>query len=382
MIPPDTDLPDPEAWSNADDVELLRRIGDADEAALGALYDQWSHALYSLVLSLLGDPDEAEDVVEETFWHAWQNAGSYEPSSGAVSTWLLTMGRRRTLDRLRARDATTSTMVTDLGHDDSHDHLEAAPPARMNPGRSAGIRSRLVMRARAERETWAAPGTGRPDLMRGVASLTGLGHKTTPSAQRAITGETRRVTPAHASEAVPAQTTVPSKALNWYAIAATVALIATAVQLARVSADRREVAVRLAATDTLAPVADSLEAMLRQKEAIVTAISGPDVTVVPLTNRTAQRPLGRMMWNRTANDWVMLTYGLRQPREGMTYQVWLVTDNAHIPVGTFAPDNSGNAIVHIKHDLQREVLRSIAVTEEPEGGVASPTGPMVVAGAA
>ncbi len=259
-------------------------------------------------------------------------------------------------------------------------HLVA--PARMNRGRSAGIRSRLVMRARAERETRSAPVTGRPDLMRGVASLTGLGHMTTPSAQRAITGETKRVTPAQTSEPVLAPINVPSKALNWYAVAATVAFIATAVQLGRVSADKREVASRLAATDTLAPVADSLQAMLQRKEAIVTAISGPDVTVVPLTNRTTRRPLGSMMWNRASSDWVMLAYGLRQPREGMIYQVWLVTDNAHISAGIFSPDNSGNAVVHMKHDLQRDALRSIAVTEEPEGGVTSPTGPMVVAGSA
>ncbi len=103
MIPPDRDLSYSEARSNADDVELLRRIGDADEAALGALYDQWSHALYSLVLNLVRDPDEAEDIVEETFWQAWRHAGSYEPSRGAVSTWLLTIGRRNALDRLRAR---------------------------------------------------------------------------------------------------------------------------------------------------------------------------------------------------------------------------------------------------------------------------------------
>ncbi len=254
--------------------------------------------------------------------------------------------------------------------------------SRLNRGRSAGIRSRLVMRARAERETRSAPGIGRPDLTRGVASLTGLGHKATPSAQRAVTGEVKRFTPAHTADAVAAQTNVPSKALNWYAIAATVALIATAVQLVRVSADKREVAGWLAATDTLAPVADSLEATLRRKEAIVAAISGPDVVVLPLTNRTAQRPLGRVMWNRSSNDWVMLTYGLRQPGEGMMYQVWLVTDNTHIPAGSFRPDTNGNAVMHVKHDLQRAVLRAITVTEEPERGVTSPTGPVVAGGAA
>ena len=56
-----------------------------------------------------GDPDEAEDVVEETFWQAWRKAGSYEPSRGAVSTWLLTIDGRKALDRLRAKSAAVKT---------------------------------------------------------------------------------------------------------------------------------------------------------------------------------------------------------------------------------------------------------------------------------
>lgn len=92
-----------EIRSNAEDVALIRRMCDADETALGALYDRWVRSLYSLVFHLLKDADEAEDVVEETFWQAWRKASSYEPSRGAVSTWLLTIGRRRALDRLRAK---------------------------------------------------------------------------------------------------------------------------------------------------------------------------------------------------------------------------------------------------------------------------------------
>jgi RNA polymerase sigma-70 factor, ECF subfamily len=84
-------------------VALIRRMVEADETALGALYDRWARSLYSLVLHLLRDPDEAEDVVEETFWQAWRKADSYEPARGAVSTWLLTIGRRKALDRLRAK---------------------------------------------------------------------------------------------------------------------------------------------------------------------------------------------------------------------------------------------------------------------------------------
>lgn len=104
MNPSEQDLPyTREIRSNAEDVALIRRMCDADETALGALYDRWMRSLYSLVVHLLKDPNEAEDVVEETFWQAWRKASSYEPSRGAVSTWLLTIGRRRALDRLRAK---------------------------------------------------------------------------------------------------------------------------------------------------------------------------------------------------------------------------------------------------------------------------------------
>ena len=114
-----------ENGSNADDVALMRRMVEADETALGALYDRWVRSLYSLVLHLLKDPDEAEDVVEETFWQAWRKAGSYEPSKGAVSTWLLTIGRRKALDRLRARKRSREDL---LGDDRSFADLPSSEP--------------------------------------------------------------------------------------------------------------------------------------------------------------------------------------------------------------------------------------------------------------
>ena len=104
-----------EVRSNAEDVALIRRMCNVDETALGALYDRWARSLYSLVFGLLKDADEAEDVVEETFWQAWRKASSYEPSRGAVSTWLLTIGRRRALDRLRAKGRRREESMSETG---------------------------------------------------------------------------------------------------------------------------------------------------------------------------------------------------------------------------------------------------------------------------
>ena len=109
-------------------------------------------------------------------------------------------------------------------------------------------------------------------------------------------------------------------------------------------------------------------------------MTGPDVKVVPLVIVGASEPLGRMMWNRASNDWIMVTYNLRPPKPGKTYQVWLVTDDAKISAGTFHPDANGGTFMHARYAMDRNALRAVAITEEPEGGMPAPTGPMVVAG--
>lgn len=259
---------------------------------------------------------------------------------------------------------------------------ELVPSAQMNRGRGAGIRSRLLMRARSERETRSAPVPGPPDITRGVASLTGQGSRLTPGSQRVVTGETKRVAQVKQTR-VPLDVVPIRRTSNWLAIAATLALIATGAQLFRVTSDRNQMRAQLSTTDSAKPPQDdSLKRMLSQKDSMIAAMTGPDVKVVALMNQGAKEPLGRMVWNRSSNDWIMVTYNLRQPKPGKTYQVWLVTDNAKISAGTFKPDAQGNTMMHARYEMPRNALRAVAITEEPEGGMPAPTGPMVVAGAA
>jgi RNA polymerase sigma-70 factor, ECF subfamily len=82
---------------------LLHRMADGDESALAALYDGWAERLHTLAFWILQDADEAEDVVEDTFWQAWRTASRFDVRRGAGSTWLLMIARSRALDRLRAR---------------------------------------------------------------------------------------------------------------------------------------------------------------------------------------------------------------------------------------------------------------------------------------
>jgi RNA polymerase sigma-70 factor, ECF subfamily len=115
------------------DLDLLRRMAAGDEHALGALYDQWAPRVHALVLRMLGDADEAEEIVEETFWQAWRQAGRYVAERAAVSTWLMTICRSRALDRLRSRRRSREDAWSRLqGEDDASIEppgVSAADPA-------------------------------------------------------------------------------------------------------------------------------------------------------------------------------------------------------------------------------------------------------------
>lgn len=123
-----------------DDRALLKRMAAGDESALGALYDRWSPLLHSVVLRIVGQPEEAEEVLEDTFWQAWRQAGRYEEGRSSVSTWLTMIARSRALDRVRARGRVREERWEELPEPSASevdapaatplDHTEAAETAR------------------------------------------------------------------------------------------------------------------------------------------------------------------------------------------------------------------------------------------------------------
>lgn len=82
--------------------DLLSRMADGDESALATLYDRWGEHVHTAAFWILKDSDEAEDVVEETFWQAWRSAKQYDERRASGLTWLMMIARSRALDRLRS----------------------------------------------------------------------------------------------------------------------------------------------------------------------------------------------------------------------------------------------------------------------------------------
>lgn len=104
--------------AGASDSGLVRAVAAGDERALAELYDRFAPVLLGLARRVLHDSEDAQEVVQETFLHVWNRAGSYDPGRSSVSTWLALITRSRAIDRVRNRkvvDRTHAAMQKETG---------------------------------------------------------------------------------------------------------------------------------------------------------------------------------------------------------------------------------------------------------------------------
>lgn len=81
----------------------IARTALGDKAAFSALYRATSAKLFGICLRVLGTQAEAEDALQDVFVKIWHNADRYQVNGLSPMTWLITIARNQSIDRLRAR---------------------------------------------------------------------------------------------------------------------------------------------------------------------------------------------------------------------------------------------------------------------------------------
>jgi RNA polymerase sigma-70 factor, ECF subfamily len=90
------------AWSQASDAELLTALGGEDEAALDELIQRKTPALLQLAQRIVGDAEEARDIVQVTFLRLWENRDRFD-ERWSPNTWIYRIASNLAIDYLRAR---------------------------------------------------------------------------------------------------------------------------------------------------------------------------------------------------------------------------------------------------------------------------------------
>lgn len=83
--------------------QLLRRVAARDRQALSDFYDQIAGVLFSTAVRILGDQQEAEEVIQDVFVQIWEKAPMFDIVLGTPFHWAVSITRNRAIDRLRSR---------------------------------------------------------------------------------------------------------------------------------------------------------------------------------------------------------------------------------------------------------------------------------------
>ncbi len=83
-------------------VAALARVAAGDRAAMQEVYRRTSAKLFGVCLRIFGERAEAEDAVQDVYLAIWRKAGTFDPARASPITWLVTLARNRSIDRLRA----------------------------------------------------------------------------------------------------------------------------------------------------------------------------------------------------------------------------------------------------------------------------------------
>lgn len=87
------------------DEQLMQRIQQGDENALAALHRRHDGLIRAVISRMIFDSHDVDELVHECMLEVWRHAANYEVGKGRALGWIVTLVRRRTIDRIRRKSA-------------------------------------------------------------------------------------------------------------------------------------------------------------------------------------------------------------------------------------------------------------------------------------
>ena len=87
------------------DEALMEAITDHRPEALDEFYSRHGSRLKSVIGNVVHEEGDADDVLQDILLQIWHEADHYSPKAGKLLGWVVTLARRRAIDRLRRKQA-------------------------------------------------------------------------------------------------------------------------------------------------------------------------------------------------------------------------------------------------------------------------------------
>lgn len=96
--------------SSPSELSFLEALKRREESAFEQLYDNYSKALFGVILRIVKCQHTAEDLLQDTFVKIWKHIGTYDEDKGRLFTWMLRIARHTAIDYKRSSFATHRSM--------------------------------------------------------------------------------------------------------------------------------------------------------------------------------------------------------------------------------------------------------------------------------
>jgi RNA polymerase sigma-70 factor (ECF subfamily) len=106
--------------------DLLSRVASREPRAIEQCIDAYGPLVQSMARRMLRQEQDAEDAVQEIFAELWSNAHRYDSKLGSEKAMIVTIARRRLIDRLRrqGRRPRPEELPTSIAAESQADPLE------------------------------------------------------------------------------------------------------------------------------------------------------------------------------------------------------------------------------------------------------------------
>ncbi len=105
------------------DEELIKRFQDDDLQAYDIIILRYKDQLLNFAYRFLGNVEESEDIVQETFLRLWRNRHAYRQIA-KFSTWIYTIAGNLAKTELRKRKRRKVISISDMGFEDKEYEIE------------------------------------------------------------------------------------------------------------------------------------------------------------------------------------------------------------------------------------------------------------------